>query len=570
MRWTGLLELVACVVLASALTGCLTEGPGDAPQSRAEAHRFLTQATFGTDEASVDHLMTVGYEAWIDEQFALKPAFTYKDYFKARAKQVQAGPYQTLEAFFTLALTDKAQLRARLAFTLSEIFVVSHTDDTLGQTAPALVASYMDTLNGALDGSYRDLLEAVTKSPAMGQFLTYRGNSKEFPALGHFPDENYAREIMQLFSIGLYQLNQDGSLKLDGKGQPVETYSSDDVRGLAMVFTGWGNYRGSAYSGIAEMDCFTWKDNCRDPDGYFHEMVPYPAYHSVSAKTFLGVTIAAQSTPDVQGDLNKALDTLANHPNTAPFIARQLIQHLVTSNPTPDYVARVAARFVNSGGNIKEVVKAVLLDDEARGPISLVSPTHGKLREPVLRMTALIRAFKFSAPTLSADAAPVGQSYVDIGVTNDPVTSWGQAPLFAPSVFNFFRPDYTPPQSQAAQQGLVEPEMQLVYDSSISGYVNAVIDMLGNGLGNVTLQFPEQRAMAYNAVTLTQHIADRLLGGSMTDDLRSAVAAAIANINVPALTQDPSSGDAVNAALDKRVCAAILMVAVSPEFLITK
>lgn len=578
MRWSGLLKLLACGALAANLTGCPTDGPGDAPQSRAEASRFLTQATFGADDASIDHLMTVGYEAWIDEQFALKPAFSYQSFFQNRDTQLKAanasakaGPDQTLEAFFTLALTDQAQLRARLAFALSEIFVVSYTDDTIAQAAPVMVASYMDTLNSALDGSYRDLLEAVTKSPAMGEYLTYRGNTREVPALGHFPDENYAREVMQLFSIGLYQLNTDGSLKLDGNGQPIETYTSDDIRGLAMVFTGWGNYRGANFASASDIDCFSWNANCRDPQGFINPMVAYPTYHSVSQKTFLGTTLAAQTTPDPQSDLSQALDTLANHPNTAPFIAKQLIQRLVTSNPTTDYVGRVAARFTSSGGNIKETVKAILLDDEARGGISLVAPTHGKLREPVLRLTALLRAFKFAAPTLSTSgSSPTGQSYVAIGNTSDPVTSWGQAPLYSPSVFNFFRPGYTPPLSTAATQGMVVPEMQIVNDSSISGYVNAVIDLLSNGIGNVTLQFSEQRAMAYDPNTLTQHIADRLLGGTITDALRNTVVTALNSISVPALNSQQSNGDAINAALDKRVYSAIAIVAVSPEFLITK
>lgn len=580
MRWSRLLKLLACGAVSAALTGCPTDGPGDAPQSRAEAVRFLTQATFGPDEASIDHLMTVGYAAWIDEQFALHPAFTYRDFFKNRDAQIKAsdatgttaaGPKQTLEAFFTLALTDQAQLRARLAFALSEILVVSYMDDAL-TLAPSMVASYMDTLNDSLDGTYRDLLEAVTKSPAMGEFLTYRGNTKEAPALGHFPDQNYAREIMQLFTIGLYQLNSDGSQKLNGDGQPIETYNNDDIQNLSMVFTGWGNYRGSAFSSVSDSDCFAWNTNCRDPEGFVRPMVTYPVYHSTSQKTFLGSTIAAQGTPDPQGDLSQALNILASHPNIAPFVCRQLIQRLVTSNPTPDYIGRVADRFTATGGNIKETVKAILLDDEARGPISLVAPTHGKLREPILRLTALLRAFKFSAPTLAAPGTQTsaGQSYVAIGLTGDPVTSWGEAPLYATSVFNFFRPGYVPPQGNAAKQGMVAPEMQLVNETSVSGYVNAVIDLLSTGVGNVSMQLVEQRALAYDAATLTQHVADRLLGGAMTDDLRKATETAVASLSVPTLNSQQSNGDAINSALDKRVNTAILMVAVSPEFLITK
>ncbi|MBI3382979.1 MAG: DUF1800 domain-containing protein [Aquabacterium sp.] len=634
--WKRHLKVWICGLAIASLSGCVADGSGAKPESRAEAWRFLTQATFGADEVNIDRVMTMGYEAWIDEQFSLHPAFTYRDFFTRRDAEIKAdhpgdasaraGADQTLEAFFTRALTDKAQLRARLAFALSEIMVISCNDDILGTVAPQIAAGYMDTLDSALDGSYRDLLEAVAKSPAMGQYLTYRGNTKEVPSVGHFPDENFAREIMQLFSIGLNELNSDGSKKLDGNGNPIETYTSDDVKGLAKVFTGWGNYRGAAYSSASDSACFFWAKECQDPEGFYQPMVPYPAYHSVSEKKFLGVTIPAQDTPSPQADLTTALNRLATHPNTAPFISKQLIQRLVTSNPTPDYVARVAERFTATGGNLKEVVKAILLDDEARGPITLVAPEHGKLREPVLRLTALLRAFKFNTITAGLSASPMDGAnttrldYVAIGNTSDPATSWGQAPLYAPSVFNYFRPGYAPPQGEAASKGMVVPEMQLVNESSVTGYVNAVLDLLTNGIGpsvvvdtdgqcgaytlevqqyiqsldpkvpankalqdaaakckletltqrSVTMQLIEQRAMAYDASTLTQHIADRLLGGSMTDKLRQAMISTLSTLDVPALSSQPSSGDAVNSALDKRVWTAILMVAVSPEFLVTK
>lgn len=620
--------------MAAALTGCPTDGPADAPQSRAEAMRFLNQATFGSDEASIDHLMTVGYEAWIDEQFALQPAFTYRDFFTKRDAEIKAdnpgnlaakaGADQVLEAFYTRALTDKAQLRARVGFALSEIFVVSFTDDILGLTVPQMVAGYMDTLDTALNGTYRDLLEAVAKSPAMGEYLSFRSNTKEVPELGHFPDENFAREVMQLFSIGLYELNPDGTQQLDAQGHPTETYSIDDVRGLAKVFTGWGNYRGAAYAAVSDQDCFFSASTCQDPEGYYKPMQAYDAFHSVSEKAFLGITLPAQGS--TQSDLTAALDRLASHHNTAPFICKQLIQRLVTSNPTPDYVGRVAARFTSTGGNLKEVVKAILLDDEARGPVSLISSTHGKLREPVLRLTALLRAFQFTSATSNVSTSPLDApattrlNYIAIGNTSDPASSWGQAPLYSPSVFNFFRPGFTPPLSTGAQQGLVEPEMQLVNESSVTGYVNAVVDLVTNGIGptvvvdadgqcgtftpqiqqyiqsldpkvaanktlqdaaaqckldtltrrSVTLQLTEQRAMAYDPTTLAQHIADRLLGGNITDGLRQSIQQTLTNLPVPALNAQQSNGDAINSALDKRVWTAIMMVAVSPEFLITK
>ncbi|MDO9235729.1 MAG: DUF1800 family protein [Aquabacterium sp.] len=622
--------------LVLALGGCLTDPATDIPETRSEAARFLAQATFGTDETSLQRVMTIGYAAWIDEQFALQPAFTYRAFFERREAAIRtdqpastwlkAGPEQVMEAFYTRALTDKAQLRARVAFALSEIFVVSYQDTVLAKIAPSMVAGFADTLDTGVSGTYRELLEAVSKSPAMGHYLTFRGNAKELPAVGRYPDENYAREIMQLFSIGLHELNPDGTTKLDSKGQAIETYSRSDIQGLSKVFTGWSNYRSPAFAAVAEAQCFYWMDACHDPEGNYHPMVAYPSYHSTSVKTFLGVTIPAQDPPNPEADMAMALDRLANHPNTAPFISRQLIQRLVSSNPSPEYVGRVASKFTETGGSIKETVKAILLDEEARGPVTLIAPEAGKLREPILRLTAIIRAFKLESHTLSPSQSPLDatgstrQGYVSVGDTSSTSTSFGQMPFNAPSVFNFFRPGYTPTQSQASARQLVAPEMQLVNEASIPGYVNAVQDLLVNGIGpssivdtdgqcgaftaqvqqyiqaldpkvaanktlqstaancqletlgqrSIRLQMGEQRALAYDVPTIVQHVADRLQGGSLTGALKQAMTSALSTIDVPAPNDSQTNGDAINSALDKRVWTAILMVAVSPEFLVTK
>lgn len=629
-------ELLVSILLALGLAACETDGASDIPQTRADAVRFLNQASFGPDEKSIDRLMTIGYEAWIDEQFAMRPAFTFKDFYERRDAEIKADSPndknawatgdQALEAFYTRALTDPAQLRMRVMFALSEIFVVSYMDDMLNMKAPAMVIGHMDVLDNGVDGTYRQLLESVSKSPAMGHYLTFRGNTREVPALGHYPDENYAREVMQLFSIGLYELNQDGTRKLNDQGQPIETYTSDDIRGLAKVFTGWGNYRGSAYASQSEFNCFVWASTCQDYDGFYHPMVPYQTYHSITEKKFLGTTIAADANSAPQADLTRAMDTLASHANTAPFISKQLIQRFVTSNPSPEYVGRVAAKFLATGGSIKEVVKAILLDDEARGTVSQLSPDHGKLREPILRMTALLRAFKMNFATSGLSASPLDKvaggrlNYVTLGNTSDSATSLGQAPMYSPSVFNFFRPGYTPPQSTVASRGLVAPEMQLLNESTVTGYVNAVLDVLSNGIGparvvdtdgqcgaftaemqqyiaaldakvaankaikdaaanckletltrrSVSMDLTEQRSLAYDTAALTQHIADRLTGGALTDGLRQLIVTALETVTIPALNAQQSNGADINSALDKRVMTAIAMVAVSPEFLITK
>jgi uncharacterized protein (DUF1800 family) len=572
--WARGLRTLAAGVLLVSLWGCpLDQAGSDFPASRTEAWRFLNQATFGPDEANIERVTAIGYTAWIDEQFALKPAFTYRSFLAQRnpelsAKGLKPGLTEVVDAFYTRALTDKAQLRGRLAFSLSEIFVVSFLDDVL-QT---------DILDANLDGNYRQLLEAVSKSPAMGQYLTFRGNSKELPAQGRFPDENYAREVMQLFSIGLHELNIDGTPKLDGKGQPIETYNNNDIKGLAKVFTGWSNYRGGTFASASESNCFAWALNCRDPEGFYQPMVAYPAYHSVSAKTFLGLTIPAQQTPSPQASLTAALDKLASHPNVAPFFCRQLIQRMVTSNPTPEYVARVATRFLDTKGSMKDTVKAILLDEEARGSASMLIEEHGKLREPILRVTALLRAFPITSLTLNTSGASV-TGYVSLGNTADGGTSFGQAPFHAPSVFNFFRPGYTPPQSEAAKRAMEVPEMQLVNEASVSGYFNAVRELLVDGVGpslvtsgprNLKLKLDEPRALANDPAALVQYVADRLKGGVISDNLRTTMQDTLGTMYVPPLDATQSNAAEVNAALTKRVWGAILMVAVSPEFLVTK
>ena len=335
--WVRGFRTLAAGVLLGSLWGCPFQNP-DFPSSRADAWRFLTQATFGPDEASIDDVMASGYSSWIDQQFAMQPSFTFRAFMTQRNAEMmasggKAGPQQVVDAFFTRALTDKAQLRARAMFALSEVFVVSFSDSALAEAAPEMVAGFADTLDSGLEGNYRQLLESVAKSPAMGQFLTYRGNFMELPGIGHYPDENFAREVMQLFSIGLYELNADGTVKLGANGKPIETYTSDDIKGLAKVFTGWSNYRGGKYASMDASICFAWTTDCRDPEGFYKPLVAYPAFHSVSDKTFLGMTIPAQSQPSPQASLTAALDKIAAHPNVAPFFCKQLIQRMVTYDP---------------------------------------------------------------------------------------------------------------------------------------------------------------------------------------------------------------------------------------------
>lgn len=580
-RWT------LAAAAAMSLAACPLEQASDVPQSRNEAWRFLTQATFGPSEADINRVTAIGYSAWIDEQLAKPSAKSYRAHFESRDAEIRpsgpasfAGENQVIEHFYTRALTDDAQLRHRVALALSEIFVVSFTDTKVAAW-PQMMVAYLDMLDKGVNGSYRELLEGISTSTAMGQYLSFRSNAKENPAIGQSPDENYAREIMQLFSIGLYELNPDGTLKLNDAGKPTETYTNADVKGLAKVFTGWSHSRGSVASSVAEARCFYLFPDCTDPQGLYGPMVPYNNFHSTSEKRFLGTVIPAQGTPDAVADMRIALDALARHPNTAPHFSRQLIQRLVTSNPRPAYVQRVAQRFVDTNGSIPEVVKAILLDDEARSVTAFMAADYGKLREPVLRLTALLRAFTFRSPTWPQGGSTTTVPYVAMNQTSDPSTSLGQTPFYAPSVFNFFRPGYVMAQSNSARLGLVGPEFQITSETSVTGYVNLIKDLVTDGIGatvlvngvwqrGVTLDVTEQAALAHDAQALTAHVADRLLGGNISADLSQAMQTVLNTMPVPAADATQSNSAAIQAALAQRARAAILLVAASPEYLIQR
>ncbi|MGH6648054.1 DUF1800 domain-containing protein [Aquabacterium sp.] len=577
-RWLACAGLCTLILSGS---GCVVgEDSADFPNSRSETWRFLNHATFGPTEADVARIDSIGYSAWLDEQFAMQSDTTARAFLEQRDAELKVDEPanksradQIVEGFYTRALTDPAQLRQRVVFALSEIFVVSLNNPELNPR-PSFVAGYIDTLNANAFSDYRTLLEAVTKSPAMGIYLSFRANQKEDDAIGRVPDENYAREVMQLFSIGLHELNMDGTPVMGSNGLPKPSYTSEDVQGLAKIFTGWSFYRGPAFSSQTELDCFNGNTSCQDPEGAYRPMVAYPAYHSTSATSFLNVTVPARSGSDPQADLKIALDTLAKHKNVAPFFCRQLIQRLVTSNPSPEYVGRVAQKFVDTNGSLKEVVKAILLDADALGSPYQTWSTDGKLREPVLRLTALLRAFTFDGPGLKASTGRVKTA--GITSTADASLSFGQQPWNSPSVFNFFRPGYVPPQSNSAAKGMVVPEMQIASEISVTGYVNSVLSLLNNGIGKVNNQagvrlvLTEQRPLAKNPQDLVNDVNNRLIGGIMTPALQKDILAALETIPVPALNEAGSNTADINAALDKRVNAAILMTAVSTEFLIQK
>lgn len=578
-------------VSAALLVGCGGGGGGDSassgtgssgssnlqsvgamPANDIEAHRFLTQATFGPTPSDLTRVKTIGYERWIDEQLATPLQNSHLATVEASsAAQGTDQPRvdDVVYSWWTHAVTDPAQLRQRVAFALSEIFVVSTNNADLNGEG-RMVASYMDMLTNKVDGNYRDLLEGVALHPAMGAFLSHRGNRKEDTNTGRIADENFAREVMQLFSIGLVELNDDGTPKLIN-GLPQETYTADDVKGLAKVFTGWSWFRPAAKASVVWWQCFWRGDQCTDASQSITAMSSYTQEHSISEKRFLGVTVPAQTTPNPQASLVAALDRLASHPNAAPFFAKQLIQRLVTSNPSPSYVQRVTAAFRASNGNIKATVKAVLLDAEARDMDLRETASFGKVREPLVRIMHLLRAIPHTSDAYNAARTANRVPFYLAASTDDTVTELGQTPMRAPSVFNFFRPGYKPPQTDLANQDLVAPEMQITNETSVLGYANYVIQMLDYGWGRTNSQTQRidmrfdlgsfdtlvDKPTAATPQQLITAVAQRMLGGPASSELNALM-----------LTGVGKMPNVTGADRRRRVESAILMVAVSPQFII--
>jgi uncharacterized protein (DUF1800 family) len=542
------------------------------PATRAEAKRFLDQSTFGATEPDIDRVMAVGYGPWIDEQFAKPPsahriAWDAADAaIKARDATRSAGTREVLDSFYTRAVTGDDQLRQRVAYALSQIFVVSMAQDNVGNE-PRGVAGWLDMLGNEGLTTYRALIEQVARHPSMGLYLSHLRNQKEDPARGRVPDENFAREVMQLFSIGLHQLNADGTPVLEA-GQPRASYTHDDIAGLAKVFTGF------SWAGPDTADARFWGSSShRDADRSWRPMQGYAKFHSTSEKRFLGTVVPVQATADPDASLRVALDTLAAHPNVGPFIGRQLIQRLVTSHPSPAYVERVARVFANNGagqrGDMKAVVRAVLLDREARD--ASTDPGAGKLREPVLRLTAVLRAF----------GATSDSGAWLIGATDDPGSALGQSPLRSPSVFNFYRPGYLAPGSESGAQGRTAPELQLTHETTVAGVANYLRSGLSSGFGqngvdwtasrrDVQLALTTEIALADRPAELVDHVAARLLGGSRTDGWRAEALAAVESITLPALKPDLSNQTQHDNARRNRARLAVFLGAVAPEFLLQK
>ena len=517
-------------------------GPTQLQLDNMAASRFLAQAAWGGNAALIDTVRTMGPRAWLQSEMSrpvsqsMKSWLIAKSFNDASVASNVNGEGGWVNAMWAKLFAASDAVRQRAVLAWSEIFVVSVLGLPISWRNFAL-ANHWENLEKNAFGNFRNLLEAVTLSSAMGTYLNMKGNQKTDTKIGRSPDENYAREVMQLFTIGLYQLNADGSFKLDASGKPVETYDNTDIQGLARVFTGWNTAPG------------------QDPQGqladaaYRHglPMTLNASLHSPEEKRFLGVVIPAGT--DGTSSLKVALDTLFNHPNIAPFVCKQLIQRLVTSNPSPAYVGRVASVFANNGqgvrGDLQAVWQAILLDAEATQV--LTAATAGKLREPVVRLVQWGRTFQANST----------DGLWSLGHT-DADTSLGQMPLLAPSVFNFFRPGYVPPNTALSTQKLVAPEFQIATEPTVTGYVNYMAGTVNNAR-NVQADYSNELLLASTPAALVASLSLTLAAGALSDANQTLMAQAIA-----------SMPDGTDAARNNRVYAAVLLVMASADYLIQR
>ncbi|REL35012.1 DUF1800 domain-containing protein [Thalassotalea euphylliae] len=533
--------------------------------------RFLGQATFGATPEQLTQLVNTSASEWFKQQISLSPSLVLPtvEGYRPEDEEDDFNLFYieaTSFGFWQNSIMAADQLRQRMAFALSEILVVSNGGGEVLTDVPEAVASYQDILIQQAFGNYRELLEAVTYSPAMGYYLTYLGSEKGDEATGRMPDENYARELIQLFTLGVVELNLDGTVKLDDNEQPIETYTNQDITGLARVFTGLNLNETLVEESIGL--------------AFSAPMQGYAESHSSKEKSFLGYTIPANTA--LQSSIDLALDHIFTHPNLAPFVSKQLIQRLVSSNPTPAYVEHVSSAF-NTGsyqlpdgavigagqrGDLQATLAAILFYSEAR---ATPSSTNGKIREPILRFTHWARAFNVKNIT---------PQYQLLLWDTSASSALAQHPYRSPSVFNFFRPGYKAPGSESASQGLVSPELQITNASAIPGYINfityfitgqqqdadfkeivAELAELGRQVSEDEIRnsfrvtYEAELALTSDAAALLNHLDTLLTAGSLSTDTRQHIISTIE-------TMKDSDYDDIDI-----VHIAILMVMTSTDYL---
>ncbi|MEL7128481.1 MAG: DUF1800 family protein [Pseudomonadota bacterium] len=518
-----------------------------------EAARFLQQASVGATMAEIEDAVGDDAEDWLEREFDRSPTLLLPELLQRGANGDDLNGRPQSDLYWRGLVTGEDTLRQRMAFALSQILVVSDA----GMNNRALqVAHYMDILTANAFGNYRTLLEDITYSPAMAEYLTYLRNRRGDPRTGRMPDENYARELLQLFAIGLVELEMDGTVR-QGPDGPIEIFDNDDIQGLARVFTGL-SLKGSGF-----------RDE--DPDGRYSRLQMFDEQHSELEKEFLGLTIPAGTLGDES--ISMALDQIFAHPNVAPFVSRQLIQRFTASNPTPDYVERVANAFeagiftapdgsdfgTGERGDLEATLAAILLDPVVHMPNGDLPVTGGKVREPILKFVSWARAF---------DVSPADPSVENrLRDTRSPSDRLGQHPFRSPSVFNFYRPGFVAPGTQSGALNLTAPELQIINEGASVGYVNFMTDYVFDrtptqgGVDSFAPDYSAELALADDPAALVDRLDTLLTAGRMTDEERMEVIETVGMVPI-------SAGDPEDADEDRlrRVRVAVLMVTNLPAF----
>ena len=460
------------------------------------ADRFLEQTTFGPTPALVAQVQQSGLQAFLTNQFS-SPATPYPD---PAADETSLGPLQ--QRFFVQTLTAQDQLRQRVAFALSQIFVIA--GDKI--TDPTAFTNYLRLLESDAFTNYRQIMKDVTLSPAMGHYLDMVNNDK--PGTGQHANENYARELMQLFTVGTALLNEDGSLQLDSSNNPIPTYTQAQVQEFALAYTGW-TY--PTMPGATQQK--------HNPQYWTGSMVATDSNHDTTSKQLLQYTNAASGglSPGGQSasqDLDGAMDNIFNHPNLPPFVSRELIQHLVTSNPSPAYIERVTEVFKNNGasvrGDMKAVITAILLDPEARrgDDSTTANAGDGHLQEPILYITGLLRALGATSDGANLSGQGGGM---------------GQNALFPGSVFNFYSPNFVIPGTS-----LYGPEFQILTTATALNRANFVNTFVFGSLGSTTtVNFGSYASQASNPGSLLDSLNTLMLHGTMSADMKTSILTAM-------------------------------------------
>ena len=559
--------------------------------TKAQAFRILEQATFGPTDDDLKAVQTLGTAKWIEQQLNSSSAYdsssdshqSHLQRYKAIAKMAEPSTYSSesdfnnnyhgrtsdyqTAAWFDNVLHGKDQLRQRVAFALSELIVISGSKQRTRFRGDSL-ASYYDILAKHAFGNFRNLMGEISRSPGMGVFLSHQGNKKFNSSSNTHPDENFARELMQLFSIGLWKMNQDGSMVKDSSGDPIASYTQDDVEELAKVMTGY-DIKGNSKFG---------KTNRGNGEEWASPMEFNSSHHEYASKTFLGSNIGAEGSSNSDpADLDQALNIIFQHQNVGPHVGRHLITRLITSNPSSAYISRVAEKFNNDGngnrGNLKEVVRSVLLDPEAREEEYSNVGNFGKPKEPLLALTQFLRAF---------DVKPLDGWKSRTNATMNGVYQFfyleniiGQSPLRSETVFNFFSSDFIPADSHFISNSMVAPEFQIQSDTVLIKFHNLIRSSLNTNEKNAILEnnaslkdFASARSYTKqnyyinvdielqifeNALdgdtngdfinindsekkkaaiqTLLKHLDEKLMGGEMPSDYYTALTTHLMNMN---------------------------------------